>query len=114
MASTNPSGTSNEQFWQGATNPKPPKKRSLLKIIGILAAVLVVAIVVLVALIPTIASSMAPGIDQIPEALLPLALVARSLDLSWADIVLGTVLFWGGSLVLSRAAYAVGIRDRPY
>jgi uncharacterized membrane protein YccC len=46
MASTNPSGTSNEQFWQGATNPKPPKKRSLLKIIGILAAVLVVAIVV--------------------------------------------------------------------
>lgn len=59
-------------------------------------------------------SSMAPGIDQVPEALIPLALVAESLDLTWADIVLGTVLFWGGSLLLSRAAYAVGIRDRPY
>ncbi|MFO1039408.1 MAG: CDP-archaeol synthase [Geminicoccaceae bacterium] len=59
-------------------------------------------------------SSMAPGIDQVPEALLPLALVAESLDLTWADIIVGTALFWGGSLVLSRALYAVGIRDRPY
>lgn len=64
MATTNSGGTANEQFWEGATNPKPPKKRSILKIIGILAAVLVVAIVVLVALIPTIASSMAPGIIE--------------------------------------------------
>lgn len=61
MASTNSGGTSNEQFWEGATSPKPPKKRSILKIIGILAAVLVVALVVLVALLPTIAGSMAPG-----------------------------------------------------
>lgn len=64
MATTNSGGTANEQFWEGATNPKPPKKRSILKIIGILAAVLVVATVVLVALIPTIASSMAPGIIE--------------------------------------------------
>lgn len=66
MASTNSSGGTapNENSWEGATNPKPPKKRSLLKVIGVVAAVLVLALAVLVALLPTIASSIAPGMIE--------------------------------------------------
>jgi CDP-diglyceride synthetase len=59
-------------------------------------------------------SSQAPGLDQVPEALLPLLLAARPLGFGAFDIALGVALFWVGEIVLSRLFYWAGIRDRPY
>lgn len=59
-------------------------------------------------------SSMAPGLDQVPESLLPLLACGPALGLSWADIGAATALFWIGGLLLSQILYAIGIRDRPY
>lgn len=59
-------------------------------------------------------SSEAPGLDQIPESLMPLLLLAERADLSAVDVMLGVVLFWGGERVLSRWLYALKVRDRPY
>lgn len=59
-------------------------------------------------------SSMAPGVDQVPESLIPLAVCAPRLGLSVMDVALGTVLFWLGELILSRWLYVLKIRDRPY
>ncbi len=59
-------------------------------------------------------SSMAPGLDQVPELLLPLLACGPTLGLGWPDIIAATALFWAGELLLSRALYAIGIRDRPY
>jgi CDP-2,3-bis-(O-geranylgeranyl)-sn-glycerol synthase len=59
-------------------------------------------------------SSMALGIDQIPEALVP-AIVARSfMPLTGLEILLTTVLFFGGELLASRILFALKVRDRPY
>ena len=60
------------------------------------------------------ASSMAFGLDQIPEALLPLLAVSVQSDLAWsamAWIVAGFIML---ELVLSRLLYWLGIRKRPY
>jgi CDP-2,3-bis-(O-geranylgeranyl)-sn-glycerol synthase len=59
-------------------------------------------------------SSMAPGLDQVPEALLPLVAIADRLQLSTADVVVGVAAFWIGEVVLSRVLFALSIRDRPY
>lgn len=61
-------------------------------------------------------SSMALGLDQIPESLLPLAVVAwtGSLPLNVLDVAAGTILFLVGELAASRVLYRLGIRDRPY
>lgn len=59
-------------------------------------------------------SSMAPGLDQVPESLVPLAVCAPRLGLSISDVVIGTLLFWIGELILSRWLYKLKIRDRPY
>ena len=57
-------------------------------------------------------SSMARGLDQIPESLLPLLACKSALGLSPLDIVVGDGRFWLGELVLSRLA--VRARDpRP-
>jgi CDP-2,3-bis-(O-geranylgeranyl)-sn-glycerol synthase len=54
------------------------------------------------------------GLDQIPEALLPLLLLRFRLGLGAGDIVLLVALFIMLELVLSRLLYRLGIRDRPY
>ncbi len=59
-------------------------------------------------------SSMAIGIDQLPEALLPALLCWRPLALSWLDIT-GVVLFFlAAELLLSRLLFKLRVRDRPY
>lgn len=59
-------------------------------------------------------SSRALGLDQIPEALLPLLLVAEGLALNWSvigQLVVGFIaLQWGLSLLL----FWFGIRKEPY
>jgi CDP-2,3-bis-(O-geranylgeranyl)-sn-glycerol synthase len=59
-------------------------------------------------------SSMALGLDQVPESLLPLLVVQSLLPLTVMDIVAVVVIFSIGQLVLSRILYKLHIRDRPY
>src|SRR5579883_2944788 len=61
-----------------------------------------------------IASSRATGLDQIPEALLPLVACGAVLPLTPADIAAGVAIFFVGEVVLSRLLYELRIRDRPY
>lgn len=56
----------------------------------------------------------APGLDQVPESLLPLLVLHRRLDLGGFDIALIVVLFVVLDLALSKLLYRLGIRDRPY
>lgn len=59
-------------------------------------------------------SSMALGLDQIPESLLP-ALVYKNLTtFTLVDIVIVTTLFLVGELVLSRLLFKLHIRDQAY
>lgn len=59
-------------------------------------------------------SSRATGLDQIPESLIPMFLCAFLVGLSIVDIVLGTVAFMLGEMILSPLLYRLGIRSRPY
>jgi len=59
-------------------------------------------------------SSQALGLDQIPEALAPLLLVAPELSLSPSHILGLTTVFLVGELLLSKLLYRLKIRQRPY
>ena len=59
-------------------------------------------------------SSRASGLDQIPEALLPLLACRDLLSLTAADVGLCVGLFFVGEVVLSRLLYRLRLRDRPY
>jgi CDP-2,3-bis-(O-geranylgeranyl)-sn-glycerol synthase len=59
-------------------------------------------------------SSRATALDQIPESLFPLLACRPLLGLSVLDVVVGTMLFFIGEVLLSRALYRVHLRDRPY
>ncbi len=59
-------------------------------------------------------SGRATGIDQIPEALLPLCLLRQPLGLSVLDIVAITGLFFGLQVPLARVWHRLGWRDTPY
>jgi CDP-2,3-bis-(O-geranylgeranyl)-sn-glycerol synthase len=56
----------------------------------------------------------ATGLDQIPEALLPLLLFRRPLGLAWTDVVLLLAAFVIAEIVLSRILYRLSIREHPY
>jgi hypothetical protein len=60
------------------------------------------------------ASSRALGLDQLPEALLPLLACAGWLGLGFADVVAALAIFFVGELALSRVFFALNLRDRPY
>ncbi len=59
-------------------------------------------------------SSMAPGLDQVPESLLPGVVCIFLLGLTISDVVLAVALFWVGEVVLSKLFFRLGLRDRPY
>lgn len=59
-------------------------------------------------------SGMAIGLDQIPEALLPLLVCRDVLRLDGTAIWILVALFLVGSLVLSRVMYWLGVRKQPY
>jgi CDP-2,3-bis-(O-geranylgeranyl)-sn-glycerol synthase len=58
--------------------------------------------------------SMALGLDQTPESLLPAIACRWVLPIAVLDIALVVVLFFIGEVVASRALYTFKIRDRPY
>lgn len=59
-------------------------------------------------------SSMAIGLDQIPESLFPLAASRLLLPVTLLDIVVGVTIFFVGELALSRILFKLRLRDRPY
>jgi CDP-2,3-bis-(O-geranylgeranyl)-sn-glycerol synthase len=54
------------------------------------------------------------GLDQIPEALLPLAACSLVLPIGAGDIFVGVLVFLVTALVLSRIAFTLKIRRHPY
>lgn len=54
------------------------------------------------------------GLDQIPEALLPLLALRAPLRLGFSEIVLVLIAFVLLEVVSSRLLFRLGIRDRPY
>lgn len=59
-------------------------------------------------------SSMAMGLDQIPESLLPLILIAPVTGLAIGDIILLVLIFFIFELVLSKILFHLNIRKNPY
>ena len=59
-------------------------------------------------------SAMAPGLDHIPESLLPLLVCKPLLALSWAQVVLLSLAFMVANIALSRLLHWLGIRRHPY
>lgn len=59
-------------------------------------------------------SGRATGLDQVPEALLPLVVVRDALDLGWLQVAVVTAAFFALEMPIARWAYRVGLRDRPY
>ena len=59
-------------------------------------------------------SSRALGLDQLPEAILPLLFCWQALELDIATAVAVVVLFFCGEIILSRILYRLNIRDHPY
>lgn len=59
-------------------------------------------------------SSMALGLDQLPESLLPLLAVAGRFDLSGSAIAWTAAGFVALELALSPIFYWLGVRNRPY
>jgi CDP-diglyceride synthetase len=59
-------------------------------------------------------SSMAIGLDHIPESLFPLVASQLLLPLSILDIVAGVTIFVVGAMILSPLLFRLNVRDEPY
>ena len=59
-------------------------------------------------------SGRATGLDQIPEALLPLLLLQATLDLGLQQIAAVTLTFFVLEIPLAWLAHRLGLRDQPY
>ena len=59
-------------------------------------------------------SRMVPGLDQIPESLLPASVLHGVFDLDWAEVITVSGAFVLLALLLSALLYAIGVRKQPY
>ena len=59
-------------------------------------------------------STMALGLDQIPESLLPAISMRAYVHLTALDIVMVVLIFFLGELASSRVLFRLGLRERPY
>ena len=57
---------------------------------------------------------MYPGLDQIPESLLPAVACGLYLPLGSFDVAVIVLLFFVGQVLSSRLSFGIGLRDRPY
>jgi CDP-2,3-bis-(O-geranylgeranyl)-sn-glycerol synthase len=59
-------------------------------------------------------SSMALGLDQIPESLFPMIAAHFLLGISWWGVLVVVVVFFILELLLSKILYKLNIRNEPY
>jgi CDP-2,3-bis-(O-geranylgeranyl)-sn-glycerol synthase len=59
-------------------------------------------------------SSRAPGLDQLPESILPLLFCWQALELDIPTAMTVIFIFFCGELILSRVLFKLNIRDHPY
>lgn len=59
-------------------------------------------------------SSMAVGLDQIPESLFPVVVCSFFFPLTAVDIACVVIVFLVGELLLSRLLHRLHMRDQPY
>jgi len=59
-------------------------------------------------------STMAFGLDQVPESLLPMLACKWLIPITMVDIMIVTVAFLVGELIGSRLLFKLNIRDRPF
>ena len=59
-------------------------------------------------------SGRATGIDQIPEALLPLLVIRGTVGLSLLQTAVIVLAFFALEIPLARLAFRLGLRDRPH
>jgi CDP-archaeol synthase len=59
-------------------------------------------------------SSMAPVLDQLPESLFGALAASCGLPLGPRDIIVCVAIFCIGQMIVSRIAYALGLRNEPY
>lgn len=59
-------------------------------------------------------SARATGLDQIPESLLPALACMPLLGLTGADVMAVVLVFFAGSVILSRWLHRLGLRDQPH
>jgi hypothetical protein len=59
-------------------------------------------------------ASRATGLDQVPESLFPLLACRNLLSLTAVDITVTVVVFFIGTVLVSRLLYKFHLRDRPY
>jgi len=59
-------------------------------------------------------SSMALGLDQIPESLFPMVVAHYGLGVSWGGVAVVVILFFVLELLLSKILYKLKIRNEPY
>jgi CDP-diglyceride synthetase len=59
-------------------------------------------------------SSMAIGLDHIPESLFPLLVIRPLLPLSILEVAVGVTIFVVGALILSPLLFKMNLRDEPY
>jgi hypothetical protein len=59
-------------------------------------------------------SSQADGLDQIPESLLPLGVIAPVFQLGFWQVVMMVAAFYLVVPLISRILYLIGFRRRPY
>jgi CDP-diglyceride synthetase len=60
------------------------------------------------------ASSKAPGLDQIPESLIPTLACKKLLALTMVDVAAIVGLFAVGEIILSRLLFSLHVREQPY
>jgi hypothetical protein len=59
-------------------------------------------------------SDQAIGLDQVPESFLPLFAARWLLPVTLVETLVGTALFFVGSLIVSRLLFKLNVRDKPY
>ena len=62
----------------------------------------------------TAPSTRATGLDQIPEALVPLLFLQETLGLTWTQIAAITTLFFVLEIPLAWLSHRWGLRDQPF
>lgn len=60
------------------------------------------------------AGSMVPGLDQVPESLLPLVVASSYVPLSAGTVIAMVVVFSGLDFLISRLLFVLRLRERPW